>query len=93
MPAYARRRCTWRVSPPVTLGPPVAIAALGLLSIWVNYDSDLQRQEFRASNGKKKVWGKKPLMIEASTNTKMTRVTKKSLCSPGGGPLPTTSPR
>jgi len=43
------------VAPAVTLGRDVSalIAVLGLLSIWINYDSDVQRQEFRASGGKK----------------------------------------
>jgi len=76
------------VSPPVTLGPArsVAIAALGLLSIWVNYDSDLQRQRFRASKGKEKVWGKKPLMIEAEYKVLKNDewVTKKSLLLASG---------
>ena len=76
------------VQPPVKLGPElsVLIAFLGLLSIWVNYDSDRQRQEFRASNGKKKVWGKKPLMIEAEYKVLKNDawVTKKSLLLASG---------
>jgi 7-dehydrocholesterol reductase len=55
------------VAPAVTLGRDVSalIAVLGLLSIWINYDSDVQRQEFRASGGKKLVWGKQPQIVTA----------------------------
>ncbi len=76
------------VTPPVSLGATrsLAITFLGLLSIWVNYDSDLQRQLFRASKGKKKVWGKKPLMIEAEYKVLKNDewVTKKSLLLASG---------
>jgi 7-dehydrocholesterol reductase len=53
--------------PPVALGRELACALtiLGLFSIWVNYDSDAQRQTFRSSNGEKLVWGKKPLIVRA----------------------------
>jgi 7-dehydrocholesterol reductase len=55
------------VAPAVTLGRDVSalIAVLGLLSIWINYDSDVQRQEFRASGGKTLVWGKQPQIVTA----------------------------
>ena len=57
------------VQPPVALGNPVAAAIFvaGVLSIWINYDSDRQRQDFRASGGKKKVWGAKPGSSRLST--------------------------
>ena len=76
------------VQPPVNLGPQVAAAifALGCLSIWINYDSDRQRQEFRASGGKKKVWGKKPVIVEAEYKVAKDgkTVTKKSILLASG---------
>ena len=63
-----------------------AIFALGCLSIWINYDSDRQRQEFRASGGKKKVWGKKPVIVEAEYKVAKDgrTVTKKSILLASG---------
>ena len=76
------------VQPPVKLGNEVAAAIFlaGLLSIWINYDSDRQRQEFRASGGKKKVWGAKPRIVEAEYKVlkKDKWVTKKSILLASG---------
>lgn len=41
----------------------------GVLSIYINYDSDRQRQDFRASEGKMKIWGKDPEYIAAQYTT------------------------
>lgn len=61
----------WMVKHPVHLSVPVfaAIVIAGVFSIWVNYDCDRQRQEFRASNGKMKVWGHDPEYIVATYKT------------------------
>jgi 7-dehydrocholesterol reductase len=45
------------------------IAAAGIFSVWCNYDCDRQRQEFRATHGKAKVWGKTPTFITAEYTT------------------------
>ena len=45
------------------------IVLAGLLSIWINYDSDRQRQETRRTKGNMLVWGKKPLTIKAKYKT------------------------
>eukprot|EP01023_Acetabularia_acetabulum_P035220 TRINITY_DN3320_c0_g1_i2.p1 TRINITY_DN3320_c0_g1~~TRINITY_DN3320_c0_g1_i2.p1 ORF type:complete len:490 (+),score=58.16 TRINITY_DN3320_c0_g1_i2:102-1472(+) len=52
---------------PITLGTPLAviIAVLGLASVYINYAADVQRQEFRESNGEKPVWGKPPVIVRA----------------------------
>lgn len=42
------------------------VFAAGLVAIWVNWDADRQRQEFRATGGRAKVWGKRPVAIVAS---------------------------
>lgn len=36
------------------------ILVAGILCIYINYDCDRQRQEFRGTNGKCSVWGKAP---------------------------------
>lgn len=56
---------------PVNLGPVLAgtIFALGVLSIWINYDCDRQRQAFRAAKGKCNVWGKPAEYITATYKT------------------------
>ncbi|PIA43790.1 hypothetical protein AQUCO_01800085v1 [Aquilegia coerulea] len=59
------------VNHPVELGTPLAlfILAAGLLCIYINYDCDRQRQEFRRTNGKCLIWGKAPSKIVASYKT------------------------
>ena len=37
----------------------------GVACIYINYDADRQRQEFRASGGTLKVWGASPKIIKA----------------------------
>lgn len=46
---------------------PVAfgLTFFGLLCIYATYDADNERLNFRASGGKKKIWGKEPLVIQA----------------------------
>ncbi|KAI9087307.1 hypothetical protein K1719_030777 [Acacia pycnantha] len=69
----------------VNLGTQLAIFILvaGLLCIYINYDCDRQRQEFRGTNGKCLVWGKPPSKIEASYTTS-TGETKSSLLLTSG---------
>ena len=52
---------------PVDLPGPVAgaIFALGVFSIWANYDADAQRQRVRETGGKTTVWGKAPETMTA----------------------------
>ncbi|KAI3775184.1 hypothetical protein L1987_49753 [Smallanthus sonchifolius] len=59
------------VNHPVNLGTQLAISILiaGILCIYINYDCDRQRQEFRRTNGKSLVWGKAPGKIVASYTT------------------------
>ncbi|XP_054795946.1 7-dehydrocholesterol reductase [Prosopis cineraria] len=73
------------VNHPVNLGTQLAIFILvaGILCIYINYDCDRQRQEFRRTNGKCLVWGKPPLKIEASYTT-TTGETKTSLLLTSG---------
>jgi len=51
----------------INLSWPLAIAIFcaGVLCIWANYDADRQRQEFRATSGKVKIWGTEPKMVRA----------------------------
>lgn len=39
------------------------ILVAGILCIYINYDCDRQRQEFRRTNGKCLVWGKAPSKV------------------------------
>lgn len=50
-------------------GAAAAVFAAGALAIWVNYDCDRQRAEFRRSKGKALVWGAPPRKIVASYRT------------------------
>ena len=76
------------VTPGRTLGTPLAVTILllGLLSIWVNYDSDRQRQAFRACGGRVKIWGRKPTIVRAEYVVAKDgeRVTKKSILLASG---------
>jgi predicted membrane protein len=40
------------------------ILVAGILCIYINYDCDRQRQEFRRTNGKSLVWGKAPSKVK-----------------------------
>ncbi|KAJ7952070.1 7-dehydrocholesterol reductase [Quillaja saponaria] len=59
------------VNHPVNLGTQLALYVLlaGILCIYINYDCDRQKQEFRGTNGKCLVWGKAPSKIVASYTT------------------------
>lgn len=41
----------------------IAILVAGILCVYINYDCDRQRQEFRRTNGKALVWGKAPSKV------------------------------
>jgi 7-dehydrocholesterol reductase len=58
-------------SHPVKLSLPytVFLLVVGLFAVWLNYDCDRQRKEFRASNGKMKIWGKDAKYIVAKYTT------------------------
>ncbi|XP_024638862.2 7-dehydrocholesterol reductase isoform X1 [Medicago truncatula] len=73
------------VNHPVNLGTQLAlfIFVAGILCIYINYDCDRQRQEFRRTNGKSLVWGKAPSKIEASYTT-ASGETKRSLLLTSG---------
>ncbi|KAG9449236.1 hypothetical protein H6P81_009201 [Aristolochia fimbriata] len=59
------------VNHPVHLGTPLALLILfaGILCIYINYDCDRQRQQFRKTNGKSLIWGKVPSKITATYYT------------------------
>ncbi|RHN62817.1 putative 7-dehydrocholesterol reductase [Medicago truncatula] len=54
------------VNHPVNLGTQLVLFILvaGIMCIYINYDCDRQRQEFRRTNGKSLVWGKAPSKIK-----------------------------
>lgn len=55
------------VEHPVQWHPAVALAivAVGVLAIWINYEADHQRQHVRETNGDTTIWGKPPELIHA----------------------------
>lgn len=52
---------------PINLGATYACALLtaGTACVWANYDTDRQRQQFRATGGRERVWGKPPRIVHA----------------------------
>ncbi|KAL6144313.1 hypothetical protein ACLB2K_055007 [Fragaria x ananassa] len=73
------------VNHPINLGSQLALLILvaGILCIYINYDCDRQRQEFRRTNGKCLVWGRAPSKIVASYTTQSGE-TKTSLLLTSG---------
>ncbi|EIE25799.1 sterol delta-7 reductase DWF5 [Coccomyxa subellipsoidea C-169] len=67
VPAIYTSPALYLVENPIQWSLPAAtaIAVAGTLAIYINYDSDRQRQVFRATNGKALVWGKPPQIISA----------------------------
>ncbi|KAK0063306.1 7-dehydrocholesterol reductase [Biomphalaria pfeifferi] len=55
------------VTHPVHLGLPVSAVLIlaGLLSLFINYEADLQKQKVRKTNGECLIWGQKPDIIRA----------------------------
>ncbi len=49
----------------LSLGVALTIFCLGVGMVLINYLADRQRQMMRATQGKAKVWGKKPVLIKA----------------------------
>ncbi|KAK9792943.1 hypothetical protein WJX73_000881 [Symbiochloris irregularis] len=60
-----------------------AIFVAGAACVFINYDSDRQRQVFRETSGKAKVWGRAPKIVNASYTTG-SGGTKKSLLLASG---------
>ena len=56
---------------PINLSATVVmvIAALGFASLWMNYSADAQRQKIRATDGRAKIWGRKPEIVRAKYAT------------------------
>jgi 7-dehydrocholesterol reductase len=67
LPCLYTSHSTYLVRNPSDFGPltSLAVFAAGAVSIYVNYDVDRQRQDFRACNGRCKIWGRDPFFVEA----------------------------
>ena len=67
------------------LGPTLAatIFTVGLLSIWINYQADYQRELVRSTNGRCKVWGSDPKLIRAQYTTTQGEVKESVLLVSG----------
>ena len=75
----------YMVHNPIQLSPllAIAISLLGLAGITINYLADRQRQIVRATDGNCLVWGKKPVLIEATYTTKSGKEKKNVLLASG----------
>ena len=56
---------------PTTLSQPFAVFILvaGIAMVYINWEADIQRQQFRETGGKNKIWGKAPKIIIAKYKT------------------------
>lgn len=93
VPAIYTSCAQYFVLNPIHLGTPVALAifALGIAGIVVNYLADRQRQMVRATNGDCLVFGKKPKLIPVSYVTEKGKKRKQFFLHLGGGVLQDTS--
>ena len=73
------------VQHPILLSPLKTILLIigGLVCVWINYDCDRQRQEFRATDGNCKIWGKSPEYIIAKYTTSDGEVRSNLLLTSG----------
>lgn len=64
---------------------PVALAITfaGVACVFINYDSDRQRQQFRLAHGKANVWGSKPRFITAEYSSGDGKTNKSLLLASG----------
>jgi 7-dehydrocholesterol reductase len=71
VPGFYTIAAQYFVKHPVHMGhfEAITILGLGVLSVWVNYEADLQKQVFRHSKGNCLIWGKKPVAIHAEYKT------------------------
>lgn len=61
----------------------IVTVSFGLVMIYLNYESDRQRQEFRATNGTAKIWGRLPRAIHAVYTSEQGHVKKSLLLASG----------
>mmetsp|Transcript_12492 Transcript_12492/g.19854 ORF Transcript_12492/g.19854 Transcript_12492/m.19854 type:complete len:452 (-) Transcript_12492:95-1450(-) len=85
VPSVYTSQSFYLVKHPVQLGNflSAAIFLTGVLMIYINYDSDRQRQEFRHTGGKAKIWGKPPVKIDAQYTTTNGKTRKSLLLASG----------
>jgi len=71
VPSFYTIHTAFLVLHPYNFSPPIAalLFVLGLLSIYLNYDVDRQRQQFRRQNGKMKINGKMAEYLVAEYET------------------------
>ncbi|KAF0692569.1 Aste57867_16381 [Aphanomyces stellatus] len=85
VPSVYTSQAMYMVQNPISLGTPLAAAifATGCLMVYINYSIDAQRQEFRATNGKALVWGKKATYITAAYTTEKNEKKQSLLLTSG----------
>ena len=85
VPSVYTMHTLFLVQNPQYLSAPITIVYLisGVFSIWCNYDCDAQRQEFRRTGGKLKIWGHSPDYIVAKFTTTDGQVRSSTLLADG----------
>lgn len=66
-----------------TMNAFIATVTLGVLSIWLNYESDRQRQVFRLNRGKCTIWGFRPKIVHAVYSTEDGEMKQSQLLASG----------
>ncbi|OQR93310.1 7-dehydrocholesterol reductase [Thraustotheca clavata] len=71
VPSVYTSQTLYLVANPIELGTPLALGLFftGCMMVYINYWADEQRMEFRSTEGKCIIWGKKPEYITASYTT------------------------
>lgn len=71
VPGFYTLCSLYMVAHPVKLGLPLTFffSAAGVLSTYINYEADKQKQDFRATKGDCSIWGKKAVVMWAKFRT------------------------
>lgn len=85
LPCIYTSQAYFMVKHPQDLGliPAVALFLFGVLSVWINYDADRQRQAFRAKDGKMNIWGKPAVRVQATYTTSEGKLRSSCLLASG----------
>lgn len=85
VPSVYTSHTLYLVEHPVQLGLPLAAAifAVGISTVFINYQADYQREHVRNTNGKCTIWGRSPDIINATYRTAKGEVKNNILLTSG----------
>lgn len=85
VPTFYTLTSVYMINRTPQFGPIVAtlLTIVGLLFIFLNYETDRQRMVFRASLGKCKIWGKDPVYVTATYATQSGKEKESLLLASG----------